>query len=352
MSSCGGGGNESISNWGKIKKNAMPNLFLTTQFNAPKALPIATMGWEDGLNISRDGLYIYATYIPTDFLSFVLNGDFVENLQKYDRGPHYGMDFVTNPTGKTYPWYHSDIVYSTRATVNDNFSPWQLSAMQRPSFSEGGLSVVSSNSGAIDILAFTSNEEYTAQNNIKVIRNTTLNPSGIGAFITTTDTVGTTSINTNYDEDNPHIERLSPSHLVIFFDSKDRPGGLGGHDIWYAESWDNGITWGTPLNATSINTLGKEHQPHLYYDGLNWWLYFSTYYSDNKLAIYRSQQGIKNDWNSWGAPEIVISAGNTTGIGEPTLTNNGDLCFVVIYENTNGTAYDHYDADPWCAFRK
>lgn len=351
ISSCGGEGDEDSApnTWDETKQSASLDLFLTSEFNEPHPLSIATMGWEDGLNISRNGLYLYATYIPIDFLSFVLNGDSVENLQKYNRGPHYDMDFVTNPTGESYPWYHSDIIYSTRASVEEDFSPWMVSDMKRSSFSEGAPNAVFSDSNTIDILAFTSNEEYTAQNNIKVIQGTTSNPSGIGSFITTTDLSGTGTINTNYIEDNPHIERLDSSHLVLFFDSEDRPGGVGGHDIWYAESWDNGISWTTPLNVTSINTLDKEHQPHLYHDGSDWWLYYSAYHTDGKLAIYRSLQGVAGDWNSWGVPDIVVGSGNTGGVGEPTLSSSGELCFIVVYENTNGTTYDKYDGDPWCA---
>ena len=71
----------------------------------------------------------------------------------------------------------------------------------------------------------------------------------IEGHITTTDTSGTSSINTNYIEDNPHIERIDASTLVLFFDSEDRPGGAGSHDIWYAESTDNGTTCTTPLNS-------------------------------------------------------------------------------------------------------
>ncbi|MBX2849417.1 MAG: glycoside hydrolase [Acidiferrobacterales bacterium] len=360
VASCGGGGESNSgdmpnsehtpSPWEQTKANAALELFLSSEFNEPEQLAISTLAWEDGLNISRDGLHLYATYIPADLLSFVLNADTVENLQLYDRGPHLGADLVTNPTGGDYPWYHSDIAYSTRASIEDDFSAWQLSDMKRSSFSEGGLSAVFSDSNTIDILAFTSNEEFTAQNNIKIITNTLPNPFGNGEFITLTDTSSTTNINTNFIEDNPHIERLSASHLILFFDSEDRPEGMGGHDIWYAESQDNGATWTTPLNVTTINTLDKEHQPHLYNDGNNWWLYYSTYHTDNKLAIFRSIQQVANDWDSWGAPQIVLGAGTTSGIGEPSLTQDGDLCFVVIYENIDGTRYDRYDSDPWCSF--
>ena len=35
------------------------------------------------------------------------------------------------------------------------------------------------------------------------------------------------------------------------------------------------------------------------------------------------------------------------GVGEPTLTSNGDISFVVIYARPNPTAFDNFDADVW-----
>ena len=69
--------------------------------------------------------------------------------------------------------------------------------------------------------------------------------------------------------------------------------------------------------------------------------------ADLKQAIYRAPQGTPGDWNSWGAPTLVVSAGTTLGVGEPTVTSHGDLSFVVIYQDGSGTTVDTYDADPW-----
>ncbi len=347
-----GGGGTTGTSWEKVKADAYVTVHLASEYNTPSKLPVSTLGWEDGINISRDGLHIYATYMPADLLSFTLNGDSVENYYKYDRGPHYDMDFITTPgPAITYLWYQSDIIIASRTSVSESFSGWTTSSMKRSIYSEGALSAVFSGSD-IDICAFTSNENYTYQNNINVITGITGgDPSGTGTLITSIDTTGTSSINTGYIEDNPHIERLDGSTLVLFFDSEDRPGGEGGHDIWYSTSSNNGGDWTTPLSVTSINTSSKEHQPHLYHDGSYWWLYYSAYDGDGKLAIYRAKQNSAS-WDDWGTPELVISAGNTEGVGEPTLTANGDLYFVVIYKNPDGTEYDRYDADPWVALKK
>ena len=44
-------------------------------------------------------------------------------------------------------------------------------------------------------------------------------------------------------EDNPHIERIDATHLVLMFDSDNYTGGLGSHDIWYSVSTDNAASW-------------------------------------------------------------------------------------------------------------
>jgi hypothetical protein len=156
---------------------------------------------------------------------------------------------------------------------------------------------------------------------------------------------------TAFHQDNPHIERWNPSNasdIVLFYESDNKTGGAGGHDIWYSTSTDGGTTWTNPGNVTTVNSANDDIQPHLYYDGSVWWLYWATTNpADGKLGIYRAQQGTVGNWDSWGAKQLVVSAGTTDGVGEPTLTSHGDLSFVVVYSNPNGTSTDTYDADPW-----
>ncbi|MDC7221394.1 MAG: sialidase family protein [Spirochaetales bacterium] len=348
-SETGSDGDSGDSSWDSVKSSVSPSVALSDEFSNPQMLPIATMGWEDGLNVSRDGLHLYATYIPADFLSFTLNEtENQANIQYYDRGPHYDMDFDGSSIGVDYPWYHSDIIYASRSSVEEDFSDWNTSDMKRSVQSEGAITTVQSDTG-IDMCVFTSNEKYLELNNFKYIKDSANNPSGLGTFLSDTANDGETDqVNTYFVEDNPHLERISDDILVLFFDSEDRPGGLGLHDIWYSSSSDNGGTWATPINVSTVNTADKEHQPHLYYDDTLdlWWLYYSAYHTDGKLAIYRVYQEA-DTWDNWSTPELVLSAGTSAGIGEPTLTDEGDLYFVLIYDNPDGTDYDRYDADPW-----
>jgi len=163
-------------------------------------------------------------------------------------------------------------------------------------------------------------------------------------------------INSEYNEDNPHIERLSNDTLILFFERENHPQNISDFNIWYSMSSDNGNSWTEAQNVSSINNFGNsnsEHiQPHLHFETSlnNWYLFFTTTYSDGKLAIYRSLKG--TNWNDWQTPKLVLSSGNSIGIGEPTLTQNGDLYFVTVIENPNGTKYNRYDCDAWYIKRK
>jgi hypothetical protein len=349
LCACGSGSSDSAatsppSRWKVLRDAAAPELVLTSVFATPAPQPIAVDGWEDGIYISRDGLHLFAVYAPCDLLSFTLNGADQNLVADYLRGPTFGMDLVSSPAA-TAQWIHGDILHATRTNLNMPFSPWALSAFARPIFSEGAVVAQQPSGGTWDLFAYTSNDhapDYKAH--ICLLRSVAADPASAAAvFLPAPVTTSTT-------EDNPHIERLDATNLVLFFDSDDRPGGSGLHDLWFTTSTDDGVTWATPAPVTSLNSTVEEEQPHLYYSSTHtWWMYYTaTNPADGKLAIYRSAQGTVNDWNSWGIPELVIGAGNTAGVGEPTLTADGDLSFVVVIEDTTqGTSTNRYDADPW-----
>ncbi|MBK6265213.1 T9SS type A sorting domain-containing protein [Marivirga sp. S37H4] len=332
-------------NWESIKAEISPVIELPHEYDTVYRQALSTRGWEDGVHISEDGLNLYCTYVPIDLLSFVLNGDLPNDFSaQYLRGaPTFGMDLLTNPIGAT-EWLHSDILYAQRNTVMDPFSSWTLSDMARVFYSEGAPSPsFTANSTLVEFMVFTSNDNATNNTDIWLIKNTSKNPSGTGAPMPF-------PINTLNNEDNPHLVRIDNNNLILFFDSDNLPGGKGDIDIWFSESNDNGATWNSPSNLNSINTIQKEHQPFLHKDlhTDNWFLYYSSFHTDGKLAIFRAEQLIDNDWYSWGDPQLVLSAGNSAGVGEPTLTENGDISFVVVYADPDmNSIYDRFDADPW-----
>jgi hypothetical protein len=351
LSSCGssGGSAATPSKWRAIRAAAAPELALTTVFATPEIQPLAVDGWEDGIFISRDGLHLFAVYAPADLLSFTIAGADQNHAADFLRGPTYGMDLHTNPAATT-TWIHGDIIHATRTSTTHAFSHWHLSATARPVTSEGAVVTQGTGGGTWDLFVYTSNDhapDYKAH--ICLLHDAPIEPPNAAAtFLPAPVTTSTT-------EDNPHVERLDATHLVLFFDSDDRPGGTGTtglHDIWYTTSADDGVTWAAPAALTSVNTALEDEQPHLFHSSTGtWWLYFSaTNPADGKLGIFRCAQGTPGDWNSWGTRELVIGAGNTVGVGEPTLTAAGDLSFVAVIEDTaTGTATNRYDADPWFA---
>lgn len=339
LTGCATAGQFADSRWKDVKSKAMPYNALPAEFDAPYQQELSVLGWEDGIHISRDGLYLYCIYAPADLLSFLLNRGSPNNFAEYKRGPDFGMDTVSNPIGAS-SWLHGDILYAHRDSVSEPFKKWQLSRMARNVFTEGAPNPLFRNSSSVEIMAYTSNENPTYNTNIRFIHNTKPNPEGVGKPLPA-------PVNTGYNEDNPHLERIDASTLILLFDSDNRPGS-GRHDLWYALSNDNGKTWSHPRGISSVNTKKMEHQPHLYQDGSGtWFLYYSTEQPDGRLAIYRVRQSIAGDWDSWTGKELVVGAGNTAGVGEPTLTSKGDISFVVVYENPHGTRTDRLDADPW-----
>nr|MBI1228800.1 T9SS type A sorting domain-containing protein [Cytophagales bacterium] len=54
------------------------------------------------------------------------------------------------------------------------------------------------------------------------------------------------------------------------------------------------------------------------------------------------------NWDSWGTQENILHKGNAEAIGEPSLTQYGDISFLLGYKNTFANdPTDVYDLDPW-----
>ena len=334
--------------WDSIKSSTMPVVApaFQSEYDAPYKQPLADYGWEDGLQISQSGLKLYALYSPMDFLSWVnffvthttlpvcslyANMSFVRQYAQT-----YGMDLVTNPFGCD-SFVNIDILYAQRHAVTDSFTTWQLSGIARGGAIEGSPAPLASETDTdkVDLFFFTGN------NDIWMIKNTTNNPTGI-----TSATRLPAPINPNTNEfnaDNPFAERINSDTIILIY---EKYTNANTRTFMYVLSNDLGITWSAPQAITSItNSLGHIEHPCLYKDSTNqWWLYFSVNYSD----IVRSQQTIAGNWDSWAAPQIIISKGNAISIGEPTVTKNGDISFSVAYINTIiNDSTDVYDLDPW-----
>ena len=120
-------------------------------------------------------------------------------------------------------------------------------------------------------------------------------------------------VNTNKWESQPSI---SANGRILFF-SSNRPGGIGGKDLWY--SILNGFgKFGNPINpGKRINTAGDEMSPFFHFDGKT--LYFS---SDGRpgmggFDIYKAT--MIND-TTWTEPQ---------NLGYPINTFNDELGLVI-----------------------
>ncbi len=127
-------------------------------------------------------------------------------------------------------------------------------------------------------------------------------------------------VNTRAWESQPSI---SANGRMLFFTS-NRPGGLGGMDLWYSILRDDG-TWKSPVNlGKTINTTEDEMSPFIHFDGKT--LYFS---SNGRVGmggfdIYFSKM---NDDTTWTEPK---------DLGYPINTFNDEMGLIIDASGQNG----------------
>ncbi|TKC09369.1 OmpA family protein [Pedobacter frigoris] len=127
-------------------------------------------------------------------------------------------------------------------------------------------------------------------------------------------------INTQYWESQPAI---SPDGSTLYFVS-NRPGGLGGYDIWKSTLQSDGY-WSKPENLGSdINTPYDEHTPFIHPDGKT--LYFSSdgWPGLGNKDIFLSRM---SDSGKWSKPE---------NMGYPINTFNEETGLIVTPDGTEG----------------
>ena len=126
-------------------------------------------------------------------------------------------------------------------------------------------------------------------------------------------------INTEYWESQPAI---SPDGTFYFV--SNRPGGLGGYDIWKSKLKDDGY-WGNPENlGPEINTPYDEHTPFIHPDGKT--LYFSSdgWPGLGNKDIFLSRM---DDKGKWTKPE---------NLGYPINTFNEETGLIVSPDGKDG----------------
>lgn len=116
---------------------------------------------------------------------------------------------------------------------------------------------------------------------------------------------------------------ISPDGTTLYFVS-NRPGGLGGYDIWKSTLKNDGY-WDTPKNlGPEINTPYDEHTPFIHPDGKT--LYFS---SDGWPGLGNKDVFLSrlDDSNHWTKPE---------NLGYPINTFNEETGLIVTPDGTEG----------------
>jgi hypothetical protein len=342
-------------NWPSIKSHIVPFVNDTTEYGTPYIQAHNNLGWEDGMFISRDGLRMYAFYLPADLVSFsnylTLN-PICPPIHQHIRGPLLGVDTITNPWGCP-SILHSDIIYASRNDTSLPFNNWQPSNLANPGEWEGAPQSIVNSSGSLEFFVYTMSNN--AQTDIYWFRDTVDNPTGPGVIMPS-------PVNSpSFSEDNPHLERINDTTLVLFLDNHSAAGSSA--DIFYTISYDDGVSWQPKLPVSTVNSMTEDIQPHLWFDGNDWWLYYATNDTvdiNNRLSIFRMKQSIPGDFDSWADKELVIGPGTVTdnsgyvaAVGEPTLTTWGDISFVVAVQALGTTdTTDVFELDPWYLPRK
>lgn len=250
---------------------------------------INTDGWSDSPYMTADGQRLYFAYTPYNFMPLLLRGALPDH-----RGPERA-GHNTNPN----PWFDTDIYVAQRQPDGRWGSPVNLP------FNDSGADAAPLILN--DTVAYWQKDFGTAD--IVTARQTA---NGVWS-----ETVVLASpINTpDYDELNPHV---MPDDQTLWFTS-DRPGGIGGLDLYVSHSLRGG-TWSVPENlGRRINTLADEDQ--LWVDDTGQTLYFNR-----GLTIYQARR----HGDEWSAPVPVRFAGGDVQAAEVSLTSDGQRMMLAV----------------------
>ena len=333
--------------WDSLKAAAAPRVvapsFVATH-GAPRRLPLATSGWEDGLQVSADGLDLYALYLPADFLSWSMfiganPGIGICDLLGTTRfrradAPTFGSDQTTNPFGCS-SVINVDILRARRESPADSFANWTLTGFSRPLLAEGGPFTLPVD-GKPDSL---SHVLFTGDGDIWMVRGSTRNLDGIDRASRLPAPIN--PVAKEFVADNPALVRLGGDSLLLVY---ERYTDGNQRTFMLARSPDGGTIWSAPTPMTSITrSLGHIEHPMPVRDADGkWWLWFSL-----DFDIVRAKALVDGQWDSWSTPETVIAKGNTAGLGEPSLSQDGTLYFSVVLTNPGTDSTDRFDIDPW-----
>jgi outer membrane protein OmpA-like peptidoglycan-associated protein len=127
-------------------------------------------------------------------------------------------------------------------------------------------------------------------------------------------------LNTPYWETHCYMNK----ELTHMFFSSDRPGGLGGRDLYYCEKSSDG-KWSTPMNmGPSINSEQDEDSPFVSIDGKQ--LYFSSNSAKSIGGFDIFVSELQND-GKWSTPK---------NLGYPFNSTNDDIFYTTTIDGLKG----------------
>lgn len=153
------------------------------------------------------------------------------------------------------------------------------------------------------------------------------------------------TFNSTTNEGNPALSRDEHS---LFFQS-DRPGGLGGLDIWVSSRIDTHdvLAWQTPVNLTAVNSSAGENSPSYFENesGLPQ-LYFASSRAGGLggLDIFMSEQ---TSDGYFGPAVRIVELSSAGGDSRPSIRHNGLEIF--LQSDRGGTTGG---LDLWVATRE
>jgi hypothetical protein len=117
------------------------------------------------------------------------------------------------------------------------------------------------------------------------------------------------TVNSDSNDQHPSI---SKDGLSLYFVS-NRPGGIGGNDIWVTQRATLHDAWGTPRNlGRPINTESSDFAPDLTIDGHHLYLNSNRPGGCGGSDLYVAERRDKDDDFSWRAPRNLGCTVNTT----------------------------------------
>jgi hypothetical protein len=110
---------------------------------------------------------------------------------------------------------------------------------------------------------------------------------------------------------NENFPTFTPDGLALYFQS-NRPGGVGGTDLWVSRRANHYAPWGTPMNlGAPINYPGQDSGAIFTSDGLTMYYASDRPGGEGLLDIWVSTRTDPNDDFGWSAPENVGDVINT-----------------------------------------